>query len=297
MIRNKAKLPARSSPEEGEMKESYPARLHAVFAADKPFAVVFRRGPSKRVCTFLWDRQKDEFKLGQWLKGRIYERRSDLSPDGKYLIYFAMNGKWGSETGGSWTAISRAPWLKAVELYGKGDCWEGGGLFLTKNSFWLNDRCFFPGKILKQSSEVHRVISYIPEGNFGAEDTGVYYRRLLRDGWKITGHFEKGKWNSTTTFERACPKGWLLRKIAHEQVGPPKGKGCYWDEHGLVNEKSNTAITCSDWEWAEVDRKTVVWASSGCIYRAEIQNKEKLSDPKLLYDFNPLEFEEIAAPY
>jgi cytochrome bd-type quinol oxidase subunit 2 len=30
--------------------------------------------------------------VGQWLKGRIYERRSDLSPDGKHLIYFAMNG-------------------------------------------------------------------------------------------------------------------------------------------------------------------------------------------------------------
>lgn len=87
----------------------YPARLHAVFSSEKPLAVIFRRGPSKEVCTFLWDRQKDKFTMGQWLKGRIYERRSDLSPDGKYLLYFAMNGKWTSETGGSWTAVSRAP--------------------------------------------------------------------------------------------------------------------------------------------------------------------------------------------
>ena len=51
----------------------------------------------------------NEFALGQWLKGRIYERRSDLSPDGKYMIYFAMNGKWNSIAKWSWTAISKAP--------------------------------------------------------------------------------------------------------------------------------------------------------------------------------------------
>lgn len=279
------------------MKQSYPARLHAVFAANKPYAVVFRRGPSKRVCTVGWDRQKDDFQLGQWLKGRIYERRADLSPDGKYLIYFAMNGKWGSQTGGSWTAISKAPWLKAIELYGKGDCWEGGGLFLSHNRFWLNDRYFHPGQTLRQSSEVRRDESHQPEGEYGAEDTGVYYRRLIRDGWKITDHTEKGKWNSITTFEKPLLKGWILRKIAHEQIDSPKGKGCYWDEHELVNPESDIQITNSDWEWAERDRQTIVWASKGCIYRAKIPSRIKIGEPKILYDFNPLEFEEITAPY
>ena len=42
--------------------------------------------------------------------------------DSKSLIYFAMNGRWQSETKGSWTAISRVPYLKAVGLYAKGDC-------------------------------------------------------------------------------------------------------------------------------------------------------------------------------
>ena len=56
--------------------------------------MVIRRGPSKSVATLLWDRKRNTFHMGQWLKGRIYERRCDLSPDGKYLIYFAMNGWW-----------------------------------------------------------------------------------------------------------------------------------------------------------------------------------------------------------
>lgn len=68
-------------------------RLHVLLARDAPLGLVIRRGPSKHVATLLWDRRKDTFQLGQWLNGRIYERRSDLSPDGKHFIYFAMNGR------------------------------------------------------------------------------------------------------------------------------------------------------------------------------------------------------------
>ncbi len=85
----------------------FAARIHVLLASQAPLGLVIRRGPSKSVSTLLWHRKNDEFQLGQWLKGRIYERRSDLSPDGKYLIYFAMNGQWNSEARGSWTAISR----------------------------------------------------------------------------------------------------------------------------------------------------------------------------------------------
>ena len=43
------------------------------------------------------------------MRGRVYERRSDVSPDGKYFIYFAMNGRWTTATKGAWTAIARVP--------------------------------------------------------------------------------------------------------------------------------------------------------------------------------------------
>ena len=118
-----------------------PARIHVLFARDSEKAVVVRRGPSKSVCTVAWNRRNDTFALGQWFHGRIYERRSDLSPDGKYLIYFASDGCWNSDLKGSWTAISRAPYLKAIGLWAKGDCWNGGGLFTSPNRYWLNDGC------------------------------------------------------------------------------------------------------------------------------------------------------------
>ena len=73
------------------MSDPVPARLHVLLAREAPYAVVIRRGPAKQVCTVGWDRSTDAFTLGQWFKGRIYERRSDLSPDGKHLIYFALS--------------------------------------------------------------------------------------------------------------------------------------------------------------------------------------------------------------
>jgi hypothetical protein len=80
--------------------------------------VVIRLGPSKSVATLLWDRKRNTFHMGQWLKGRIYERRCDLSPDGKHLIFFAMRGRCTSPSSGSWSAIPCAPWkLQQKDLF------------------------------------------------------------------------------------------------------------------------------------------------------------------------------------
>ena len=97
-------------------------RLHLLIAKNSDNGIVIRRGPSKQVFIMAWDRSRNTFTVSQWLKGRLYERRSDISPSGKYWIYFAMNGKWQSEVKGSWTAIARVPWLKAIELLPKGEC-------------------------------------------------------------------------------------------------------------------------------------------------------------------------------
>ena len=70
-------------------KTKSPARLHAILARRGPNAVVFRRGPSDKVAVIGWDRSNDTFTLGQWLRGRIYPLRCDLSPKGEHLIYFA----------------------------------------------------------------------------------------------------------------------------------------------------------------------------------------------------------------
>src|ERR1041384_8508875 len=66
-------------------------RLFAILARKSPYAVIFRRGPSRSVLLIRWNTETDTFEHGQWLRGRIYERRCDLSPDGGLLLYFAAN--------------------------------------------------------------------------------------------------------------------------------------------------------------------------------------------------------------
>jgi hypothetical protein len=51
-------------------------------ASQSPRAVVPRRGPANAICSSLWDHSTDRFEVAQWLRGRIYERRADLSPGG-----------------------------------------------------------------------------------------------------------------------------------------------------------------------------------------------------------------------
>jgi hypothetical protein len=272
----------------------FPARLHVLLASDAPLGVIIRRGPSNHVATLLWDRKKDTLQLGQWLKGRIYERRSDLSPDGKYFMYFAMNGRWQSESKGAWTAISRAPFLKALTMLTKGDCWHGGGLWQSKNTYWLNDG--YGHALLQTSSETTRDKHFMPTENYGGECPGVYYHRLLRDGWKYISHSTVAKWKDKHIFEKSIREGWILRKIAHAETGAPIGKACYWDEHELIHAASDKTLCFPDWEWADMDGKRLVWASFGKLYAAKLNSKGLMAE-KELFDFNAMTFERLKAPY
>jgi hypothetical protein len=266
-----------------------------LLAREAPLGVVIRRGPSKHVCTIGWERSGDEFQLGQWLSGRIYERRSDLSPNGKHLIYFAMNGKWSAEARGSWTAVSRAPYLKAVALFPKGDCWHGGGLFTGDRSYWLNAG-YGCSEQHNTDDEVERHLDFQPSGSVGGECLSVYYPRLLRDGWTHVERISLAKWKDYDVFEKLLDHGWVLRKIAHAEIGAPRGKGCYWDEHELLHPGSGQRVRQPDWEWADLDAKRLVWAEHGKLFGGRIR-EEGLADKAQLFDFNRMTFERITAPY
>ena len=280
----------RAVPKAPLKRGKFPARLHVLIARDTKVGLVIRRGPSKSVCTVLWNRERSTFKLGQWMRGRIYERRSDLSPDGKYFIYFAMNGRWESETKGAWTAISRVPYLKAVDLFAKGDCWHGGGLFLSDREFWLNDghghtEC-------KKTSQLLRNSNGHPKDYFGGECLTVYYNRLQRDGWVMHAKEYQG----ATLFEKKLPGSWVLRKLAFSEIGAPPGRGCYWDAHELRQESTSTVLAFPEWEWADFVDGHLVFAVEGQLKSAQL-DRGKLSREKLLHDFNQMNFEAITAPY
>jgi hypothetical protein len=275
---------------------SFPARLHVLLARDAPIGLVIRRGPAKAVCTIGWDRGRDTFQIGQWLRGRIYERRCDLSPDGVHAIYFAMNGKWSTPAKGAWTAISRAPHLKAIALFAKGDCWNGGGLFVDDKTYWLNNG--YGHAILEDTTEVTRAESPPHVPRFGGECPGVYFPRLMRDGWTMRDDLSLGA--GTDVFEKPLWHGWTLRKFARAMIGAPPGKGVYFDEHELVGY--GRELPREGWEWADVDRDRLVWAAGGKLFAARItkasaKGDDPLVDVRELHDFNDMTFEPLIAPY
>ena len=274
--------------------KSFPARLHVLTARNSNIGIVIRRKPSKQVCIFAWDRTKNTFTLSQCLKGRIYERRSDISPSGKYWIYFAMNGRWQSEVQGAWTAIAKVPWLKAIELLPKGDCWQGGGLFLEDTTYWVNG--YACHDLLFSSSEVTINKSYQPKNQYGGECPNVYYNRLQRDGWTLIENREQEQWHKQNIFEKPLLHHWKIQKICHAQLGSPPGKGCYWDEHELHDCHGNI-LTKPKWEWADWVDNSIVFAEDGCLYQILIQSNSSLSKSQLLHDFNGYKFENRQAPY
>lgn len=276
------------------MQRPVPPRIHVLLARDSSASIVVRRGPTRHTAIIGWDRKTDKFRVGQWLYGRIYERRCDLAPDGKHFIYFAMNGRWASSAKGAWTAISKAPYLKAVSLFAKGDCWHGGGLFRTSTEYWLNDG--YGHELQKEDRSLRRVDEYPWRERYGGECPGVYYIRLQRDGWQLKYSAPDGHGDQVTVFEKRVNNHWNLRKRAHSGIGHAVGRGVYFDTHELFNSRTEQVIPKLDWEWAELDGDRLVWAANGCLYSGRI-DVNGLRSEKLLHDFSPMQFEALEAPY
>ena len=258
------------------------ARLHVLLARDAPFAVILRRGPSKQVCSIGWNLHDDTFKVGQWLKGRVYERLCDLSPDGRYLLYYATKHR---VVDGGWleyTVLSRAPYLKALKI------WKGegsyGGTFIDKDHFALNG--------MEAAPKIFRVS---PFGEVKNRTALAQIRRISDQAiWKL----QRGDWNlsdepktqSTFHWDKTLAD-WQLRLTIQGNYFYPKRI-----TYTLHNSKSEEMFDCARWQWADFREKRVLWAQEGKILAAKIWEGGR-GPTKQLADFNDWTFEPIAAPY
>ena len=106
-----------------------PPRLYCIPAADAPIVAVFRRGPSSWSHVGRWDLSAHTYQSGAWLRGRIFPRRSDLSPDGRYLSYFAHKPAADWDLGEAYVAVSKLPWLTALHAFATCGTWTRGYYF------------------------------------------------------------------------------------------------------------------------------------------------------------------------
>jgi hypothetical protein len=122
-------------------------KLFIILATDAPIAVIIRRGPSRWHHIIEWDTRRDRFTHGAWIKGRIYEDKCDVSPDGRLFLYFVHKGGLsGTEFTDAWTAVSRTPWLQALTLWPQGTTYNGGGRFIDNRTIALRAVLYPPHK-------------------------------------------------------------------------------------------------------------------------------------------------------
>lgn len=109
-----------------------PCRLHALVASEADVGVVFRKGPSRWWHILKWDLQTHKLQSGAWVKGKMYPRRSAISPDGKLLCYFIFRRFYPADPEYPWDAyfaVSKIPWLTALAAWRTRWIWTTGCWF------------------------------------------------------------------------------------------------------------------------------------------------------------------------
>ena len=281
------------------------ARIYVLMARSAPTAVVFRRGPSKQVLLLRWNLATDTFEAGQWLKGRIYERRCDLSADGQFLLYFAASYR---QPYFSWSAISRPPYLTALALWPKGDGWGGGGHFKAGNEIALNHR--LREMALADGFRVPKWLNVHPfgPGSGWGEDEPIWSIRLERDGWILASGGRAGhSLQSETWLEFEPPIIWekphpvvrerytlrmMIRGIK-QRNGP-----WYLTEHDVhSSEDGRYAIGRSDWaDWSP--NGDLLLAKRGSLFRVRFSSGTlaPLAQAEQVIDLTNAKFENRVAP-
>ncbi|MBI3909574.1 MAG: hypothetical protein HY320_01410 [Armatimonadetes bacterium] len=269
-----------------------PCRLYVILARKAPVAAVFRRGPSKWVQLIKWHTATDTFEQGQWFHGRIYERRSDLSPSGSNLIYFAAQyHRHLVESFCTWTVVSKLPSLTALALWPNTmGTWYGGGLFVTENRLVLNtdrerpapDEAHRPPRYMKVTARPYDV------GGDGLQDI-----RLARDGWSVVP--EPGDWlgvgpqSTLRNRSRKHREFRLVVTITHEGFSER-------EIYELLNPATPTRIELPEVTWADWDQQgRFVFARGGRLFSGRYAETGRLV-PEELADFNNAEPEPVEAP-
>lgn len=285
-----------------------PAGLFVLLARNAPVGVILRRGPTRWVQLIKWNTDTDAFEPGQWFKGRIYEHKCDLSPDGKLFVYFAKksgNSYKNPDYGDSWTAISKPPHFTALALWPVYGIWYGGGMFRSNQVVWLN-----------YNNEPHpnhqpKAIEVVQDEtwHFGL---GVLPERMNRDGWEA---IQTGKdiarrvnedspklleWNRHDYWIEKLDKPTIWYKrwgnyaLQKHYFGYRAHRGAV-DKFILVDRRTSHKFDLAHARWAAVDQQgRLIAAKEGKLFSASVSDGDLALME--LADFNANKPEQVRTP-
>lgn len=252
-----------------------PCRLFVYLARDAPIGVVLRRGPSAWARLSLWHTDSDTFEHGQWMAARVYERRSDLSPDGSLFVAF-VRGSIRDGNADSWIAVSRPPWFSALAFWPIGSTYCTGGFFRTARTLWLPVGPGVPeaGGLPHWLSIESGPDAYIDRGDNWTERT-VHHNRLLRDGWaRVDGA-------RLETWAHSNPIGTMtLLMTEHSDRDFRAFGGPHVVEYAVLVKAMDDMIPLGRATWADWDQRgRLVIARNGRLFSSDASgNLDEIAD-------------------
>src|SRR5687768_7653267 len=162
------------------MPQSASPRIYCIPAIQVPVVAVFRRGPSNWSHIGRWDLAAGQYEPGAWLGGRIFPRRSDLSPDGRWLCYFAHKPSATWKHGEAYVALSKLPWLTALHAFRTCGTWTRGYYFIEAEDGEIHEeqKLLIPYGLRSIS-----VVQFANERRRGWEEATDSPPRNPRDAW------------------------------------------------------------------------------------------------------------------
>jgi hypothetical protein len=243
------------------VEQGSPCRLFVYLARSTPVGVVLRRGPSDWVRLSLWHTDTDQFEHGQWMRARVFERRSDLSDDGSLFVAF-VRGSAGPSQGNADTgvALSRPPWFTALALWFVGGTWYTGGYFPDRYRLWIGwdspqpDQGRLPNWLRMDSERP----PYI-DGTNDWTDRTAWMNRLLRDGWTRRAGAIPETWERTSPAGDATLAMRIVTNIDFRAYG-----GRYVIEYAVRTEPDGQEVELGRATWADWDQRgRIIVASDG----------------------------------
>lgn len=193
--------------------------------------------------------------------------------------------------------MSKPPYLTALALWPKGDCWHGGGLFEDDTTVVLNHKREVakphPNHLLPRGMRVR-----LKNGVCG-EDDPLFSERLQRDGWKL-----EQEW---VVENRGYPKLFLTRKPEIREKTNPDGSLAirltrsietldYAEEFAVSKRGQSTMTELDRASWADWDQQgRLVFARDGKILAGHFDGDGQLVERELI-DLNPSKHVALSAP-
>ena len=260
------------------------SRIHLLAAKEAPVIVILQRKRSKLFHVVTIGTDEHWINEGSWFRGVIYAIDSDVSFDGKYMVYRAVGAGRGKYT--KWSGVCRLPWL-TTHVHVESPL-TGGGYFDGPHDLKTHG-WDWSGKVVL--SDVPFEITRDSRRHFGNE-LAVIYARFERDGfvrlgdnWGEEEEFKKPRYHVVCTGD----DGWGRRPADGYPELQVRYLGFRGGQFEFVFTLDEHAEALKGANWATWDVANNLWVARPGIVEQYTLNDLRRGTPSFSLDVDQFE--------